>query len=590
MKKRIFRAGNKHYGNIQARHHPFLALDVENDPVTGNFICASLYGERKNAHGTKKIIDLFFTDRLALMDWIQKEGWSGKDQKTPFNLVGHNIVYDLAFIDEIVNDSTRLQNGNSFYTAKIKETNVKVFDTANYARGSLADWIGYLDMEKTHNIKKIPFTDEQPPSELTTELKERNRADAVATWILANFLEDFAVKECNCPFKLTVGALSFLFWERHCASDLWIRDDEDLMEFERLSYRGGRVEVFRSGEQATYQYDVHKMYLSIMKEELLPNPCKVRFYDNDYRFNETYKNGFPFIADVEVYVPKQRIPPLPYVDKETGKLIFPTGRFRGVFTSVGLREAVDKHNVKILKVYRYSVYYEEKKYLSKFAEWVWEKQNYYKAEGNIGMYQMLKVFGNALYGKFGQKSGGTSWVKLEDYKGKDIEGLDGLERDGVLYVQVTEPRKWSSHSFPVIAAFITAYGRRKWLRKAKEHEDFVVYGDTDSIHLDIRVPNKPKNEEGLGNWGAEYNGEAHYQQYYRPKHYGDRKKGVPKKAQLIGKTNTTLVYIYDKPLRRAESIRKGEQENKWVTIIKRISLLDDKRVWKGNESVAIHLS
>ena len=45
-------------------------------------------------------------------------------------------------------------------------------------------------------------------------------------------------------------------------------------------------------------------------------------------------------VECQVTTPKTRIGLLPYRDKETGKLIFPYGTWRGVFNSVELREAI----------------------------------------------------------------------------------------------------------------------------------------------------------------------------------------------------------------------------------------------------------
>lgn len=584
--------GNKKHGEQKSKHKPYLAFDVENDPVTGLFICASVYGDiRRNKRKIERI-DEFFTDRFDLQRWILTKGKvEGTHKHIPFYLAGHNAGYDVVFIDEIIDDEKTLWAGSKFYQGLIKDTTVKVYDTLNYVRGTLGFWIETLNMEEKYGIAKIPFTDDKPPSRLTPELRKRNRADAVATYHLMQYIEDFFIEKANIPLKMTVGSCALEFFEKHHSTERWIRTNEDLMEFEREAYKGGRTEVFTRGEQTVYQYDVHKMYLSIMKDELLPNPCKNKFYQDGGNFKSDWDLERPFIADVDVYVPKQRIPPLPYYDKKTGKLIFPVGHFRGVFCSVELYDAVKRYGVKIEKVHRYVVYYKEGKYLSSFANWVWNEIVHYTVENNKGMVAMLKVFGNALYGKFGEKNGGSKWIKLSDFTGEPEEliGKDSAERDGIAYVKLTEEEHWSKHSFPCLPTFITSYGRRKWLRKAKEHEEDVIYGDTDSVHLRAAAKNLPLDEDGIGAWGMENEGKSKINVYYRPKFYGDKKKGVPQRAALIGKTEETRTYRYQKPLKRAESIRTNQQQNKWVTIIKTLSLLDNKRVWKGNESEAMNI-
>lgn len=483
--------GNKQRKEQKSKHKLYLAFDVENDPVTGLFICASLYGDIRAKEKKIERIDEFFTDRFELMRWITTNGKVGGNRKyIPFYLVGHNAGYDVVFINEIIDDEKTLWAGSKFYQGLIKNTNVKVFDTLSYVKGTLGFWIETLDMEENYGITKIPFTNDKPPSTLTPELQERNRADAIATYHLMHYIENFFIDKANIPLKMTVGSCALEFWEKHHSLDRWIRTNEDIMEFEREAYRGGRSEVFTRGEQTVLQLDIHKMYLSIMKDELLPNPCKSKFYQDKGNFESDWDLERPFIADVDVYVPKQHIPPLPYHHKKLNKLIFPTGHFRGVFCSVELYDAVKRYNVKIEKVYRYVVYYNQGKYLSSFANWVWNEMVRYTAEKNKGMVAMLKTFGNALYGKFAEKNGGSKWIKLCDFTGdpEELIGMDSAERDGIAYVKLTEQEHWSRHSFPCLPTFITSYGRRKWLRSVKclEKAGFeVVYGDTDSIHVKI---------------------------------------------------------------------------------------------------------
>ena len=88
----------------------------------------------------------------------------------------------------------------------------------------------------------------------------------------------------------------------------------------------------------------------------------------------------------------------------------------------------------------------------------------------------------------------------------------------------------------------------------------------------------------------ENNGKPKSNMYYRPKFYGEKMKGVPHRAILVGQTEKTKTYRYQKPLKRAESIRTNQQQNKWVEIEKTLSTIDDKRVWNGNESQPISIN
>jgi hypothetical protein len=115
----------------------------------------------------------------------------------------------------------------------------------------------------------------------------------------------------------------------------------------------------------------------------------------------------------------------------------------------------------------------------------------YKREGNTVFVEMVKVFLNSLYGKFGQKT--TQW---EEYDGDtefivngysahydvddDQKELRFRKIGGVVHVQGEETE--SAYSFPAIAAHITADAR---LRTSMFRElagfNEVFYCDTDSL-------------------------------------------------------------------------------------------------------------
>ena len=82
--------------------------------------------------------------------------------------------------------------------------------------------------------------------------------------------------------------------------------------------------------------------------------------------------------------------------------------------------------------------------------------------------------------------------------------------------------------------------------------------------------------DGLGNWGFEYERE---EWFYRPKLYGEKRKGIPKRAELIAVGKENEYYTYKKPLKRSEAIRKEDTQNRWITIMKKVLLTDDKRRW-----------
>jgi hypothetical protein len=108
----------------------------------------------------------------------------------------------------------------------------------------------------------------------------------------------------------------------------------------------------------------------------------------------------------------------------------------------------------------------------------------------------------------------------------------------------------------------------------------VVYCDTDSLKcvgnaVGITVSDNP------GDWGYEYEAE---QEFYRPKRYGDKRKGIPKNARLIAKTDDEEVYEFERPTKFRTAIRQHCEQNVWRREEKTLSLLDDKREWLDDGS------
>ena len=555
-------------------HHPLLALDIENDPVTGKFINAAVYGEKNvRSNGKAKAIHIenFFTSQSKFLTFLEDLRPKGM-KEIPTKIILFNASYDYWFLMKITKDGDLLTNGSNIITGRLRN-GIPIMDLTNLTRqGSLEDWIGYLKM-------KDPFTGETIVKESLNNLEARVKSDAKATWILGNYLEDFFVNEIGIPLKLTIASAARYLFSLRFFTDYWYREEKQtwLSEYERKAYRGGRVEAFKSGvERVFVGYDVNSMYLSIMRDNIFPDPNSAKYI----REPKVLPSDELYIADVTVSVPEQYIAPLPILSPDSGKLIFQTGTFRGHFASPELNYAVKECGVKVLKIHSL-IKYKAKPYFKDYAKFIWKKRKEYKDKGIKGMDILIKYLGNTLYGGFGQRNKDSFFGKLEDLTLEFITDTKAkpsvTEIDGVKYVTVTVSEgEDSEHTFPCEPVFITSFARVLLLKALRANADILLYTDTDSMKLS-NVAKGVVIGDGLGEWG--YEGAEINVPVYKCKMYGNKCKGVPKKAVLEWEDSVRKIYSYVRPNKMKESFRRGLTPAKWNKTIKEVSKIDDKRQW-----------
>jgi hypothetical protein len=553
-------------------HHPLLAFDIENDPKTGKFINAAVYGYTCDHHGKESKREEYFTSQTAFTDYLMSLRKSG-DKNIPTKIVLFNASYDYWFIEKITNDNEMLTSGSSIITGKLKN-GIPIMDLTNLTRqGTLEDWIKYLDMEKKFGIKK----------ESLSNLEARVKSDARATYELGNYLENFFVHEIGIPLKLTIASAARYLFSLHFFNHRWFRPEKDLWqsEYERKAYRGGRVECFVKGREKIKSYDINSMYLSVMRDNVFPDPNTAEIFKEP---KELPKNTL-YIADVEVEVPKQYIGVLPILDPKTGKLIFPIGTFRGHFASPELNYAIKECNVKVIKIHSVMTY-KAYPYFKEYAEFIWKKRKEYKDKGNKGMDILIKYLGNTLYGGFGQRNKESYTGKLNDFNLNDLiiktpPKITTIEGEKYITANGIEGED-SSHTFPCLPVFITSFARLVLLKALRANAKNLIYTDTDS--LKIRSGNVVIGitiGKELGEW--DFEGEETIE-FHKSKMYGDKCKGVPKRAVLEWEDEVRKIYSYDKPNKMKESFRRGLMPALWKKIIKEVSKIDDKRIWKDEKT------
>ncbi|MBT9131291.1 MAG: hypothetical protein DDT41_01596 [candidate division WS2 bacterium] len=561
--KHILRA----YKYKQGHHHPMIGIDIENDVVTGDFICGGVYGQRKRWKKHADLIEIseYFDSLDEFHNYLENI------PKWACIFVFFNLGYDNRYLYPIMDTSKTIISGNRYIQAIVKQTKVKCWDLHNHVDGSLKDWIEYLHMEEQYGIKKEDLNDK----------KRRVMSDAEATFRLGCFIEDFYYKECGMPMRSTVAANALLLFRMKFFKDYWARDSDIRMDLEFKAYYGGRVECIQKGEYDYYSYDVNSCYLSAMRENLYPDMLKSVYIENGDSWKKYWDFGYQMIMDCDVEVPDCYLPVLPFRCEELGgKLIFPIGTFRSCWTSDELAYALNIGLARIIKCHQFIYYKKSKPYFRDLATFVWEKRREYKEKANLGMDLMIKKIGNSLYGKFAQHKMTGRLVKEEDFKG-DTEGLRVHHYFNELWIQEKDENKPALYCFPGISAFVSCFARIALHKAMIANIDTLIYIDTDSNKCSEEAKGI-KISKDLGDWGFECKSRA---RFIKSKVYIDTLdnkksaiKGVKKNAKKIEETPNSITFEFDRPDTFLEAIKGKKKMGIWTTHTKELVFKDDKRI------------
>lgn len=317
-----------------------------------------------------------------------------------------------------------------------------------------------------------------------------------------------------------------------------------LHDFIRSGYYGGRTELVRASGRNLLYYDINSSYPASMREAM-PIGKPIVVHGGDWkRMAEIRKKGYIGFLECEVEIPKGcKLPPLPYRVEEgkrvvfkqpdgtetlvpPGKLIFPTGKLRGVWDFDEL--ALLKHPLvrgNVTKVIK-SVWYAEKPIFVDFVDVLYafrnksDPRNYARGvierddkgritnddEFNAALAETCKLMLNALYGKFGMKEERTGLsVVLNPEDGPSVWPASGWPIDGdhdKCLVWEVEHVVNAPYIVPQISAHITALSRmRLWRGMADvvQQGGVVFYCDTDSIMTNVPIP----ESKLLGGWKLE---------------------------------------------------------------------------------------
>ena len=272
-------------------------------------------------------------------------------------------------------------------------------------------------------------------------------------------------------------------------------------EWIRRGYYGGRTEIHRTYGQGLHYYDINSSYVAAMRMNDMPIGTRIIDEGNLYwrrhrraeAIGELEANpygGYSGFCECTVYIPPEcPIPPLPHKDVSTGKLLFPTGQFHGVWSVEELALLADPMVRGEIRHVTRTVWFKLEPMFQKMMAELWTYRNQDLPGHDEGLSALAKLLGNGGYGKFAMKQERTSVVFRRDVIegmppecflcGEPVEerervcaGCEGSKcadpkGDGEVYYKANKVD--APYIIPHVAAHITALARVclwRWMRYA----------------------------------------------------------------------------------------------------------------------------
>ena len=404
----------------------------------------------------------------------------------------HNLQYDLGnlFADNL-DALDVIMIGGRLIRARWKNKNF--VDSFNIWPMSAAM------LGKAFELEKLETDSMATDKEYVFRDVEIIRAAMLFAW---QFCEQLEIKY----LPATLGGLCVKVWK-----SLGGENCHDSNKLSRQAYYGGRVELFkvRNESDSICYTDINSLYPFVMQQSFpgVLHDCGKKLLDFG-------------VAKVTVKVTRDAIQTLPFRNKD-GRVLFPSGKFTGVWTVAELREA-EKHGATIQAVHETLGTNES---LRPYGAYVAKLYQARLESKNAAEKLFWKLLLNNLYGRLG--SSGVITRSIWQTEKNKFDGVPYGEKILASYqMPLSEETNWSH------AAYVTAYARielAKYLRLIGS--DNLIYCDTDSTIFDCparKIPFEVGTVLGqmkLESWETSC-------QTYAPKLYqiGNtyKAKGVPK--------------------------------------------------------------
>jgi len=441
---------------------------------------SAVYWERRDSVDYTKTDWISYDDIPLFWEWV----FSHVHAKTVTYLVAHNVDFDFSVLKGFSEFHSRgfdlvfyMLDYNRFLLKYRKGSSVIiVMDNMNFFP---------MRLKKLGDIFKVPKYDMPCENATKEEWYRYCRNDTKILLKVWQVWLDFLRSHDLGKLGYTLASQCFnAYRHRFMPQKISVHTQPGIIELERESYKGGRVECYKVGNlsgEEYYYYDVNSMYPYVMKSNLYP----VNVVGSGYNLRLSTLEKQLEIRCITAQVKLKTDSPV-YGVKWKGKLIFPVGEFETVLTTSELVYALEHGHIQ--SIGRYALY-DKGDIFTSYVDYFYSLRKHYEAQGNEVYAFLMKRFLNSLYGRFG--------LKLEDWEYLDRQEDVLFDSDTVYNYQTKEIiryrvidgkreifRGWKEgyHSVVCIASEVTANARMLlWDYQLKAGRENVVYCDTDSL-------------------------------------------------------------------------------------------------------------
>lgn len=490
-----------------------LFFDTETKPIKGEngktqhvlklgWVC---YLRRAYGRHKQRTEWLYFQNPESFWEFV----FARTEQKHKLWVIARNLVYDFTIVKgwHFLKEADykvkffHTKGTTSIISVRTRGNSILFVDSLNWFRESLAE------TGKRIGLPKLTIDFETCTDEYLSLYCHRD-----VEIELENFKGFIRFLEGNTVSRLcyTIGSTAMAaYLLNHYSKSIYIHNNEQAVNMERDSYKGGRVECYFIGEKNYESYfvlDVNSLYPSVMSNNLYPVKYEKILHNATSDILRDFIKDKAVIAKVLIETDE----PAYAVRRE--RTIFPIGRFITTLTTPELKYAMLRGHIKDVGD---CVVYEQADIFTGYVTRFYTLRKDFK-NAEVKQYEELcKLLLNTLYGKFGQK--GEVWTKIgncpdEPDRVEEIFYPASNKRGQIRYL-LGEIFELTGHeecfnSFPAIASHVTAYGRLYlWELIKTAGQENVFYCDTDSLivnegglcklqnQIDSEVLGKLKTEE-----------------------------------------------------------------------------------------------